>query len=215
MGVVDTEVFRQKAAVAAHGEDTGSWVPVLEQLASFRQFKHERGPDNAITKRSAAGDAYEIAEQAAKRVDTLTELLGGTRSDEARQAIQERIEMLAEDAVRAALTATRQTDFNSAYELRDELVGSTFAGARPRPTGEGLTDKAALGGPRGPRLRRIHPRGHPPPGLRPGRLRRAEQQPASTRWRSGSAPSGSGASSTSWSPPASSGRARSTSGSSR
>ncbi|MBE7448947.1 MAG: hypothetical protein HS111_08635 [Kofleriaceae bacterium] len=57
-------------------------------------------------------------------------------SDEARQAIQERIEMLAEDAVRAALTATRQTDFNSAYELRDELVKATFAGARPRPTGE-------------------------------------------------------------------------------
>ncbi|MBE7448946.1 MAG: hypothetical protein HS111_08630 [Kofleriaceae bacterium] len=53
MGVVDTEVFRQKAAVAAHGEDTGSWVPVLEQLASFHQFEHERGPDKAITKRSA------------------------------------------------------------------------------------------------------------------------------------------------------------------
>ncbi|MBE7448994.1 MAG: hypothetical protein HS111_08900 [Kofleriaceae bacterium] len=67
MGVVDTEVFRQKAAMAAHGEDTGSWVPVLEQLASFHQFEHERGDDGAITKRSAAGDAYELAEQTAQR----------------------------------------------------------------------------------------------------------------------------------------------------
>jgi len=143
MGVVDTEVFRSKAAKATTGEDTGSWVPVLEQLATLGQFEHGRGPDGAITKRSTAGDAFDIVNKASEQVDALTIQLGDVRHPEAKQAIQERIEMIAEDAVRAALTATERTDFNSAYEMRDELVKGTFAGERPKPTGNKDADKAA------------------------------------------------------------------------
>ncbi|MBE7448614.1 MAG: DUF4157 domain-containing protein [Kofleriaceae bacterium] len=142
MGVVDSEVFRRKAAEAAHGEDNGSWVPVLDQLATLRKFRHGYDANGAISKRSVAGDTFEIVEGARKRIETLVRQ-SKDASPAAKEAIQERIEMLAKDAVEAALTATPRTDFNSAYEMRDELVKGTFAGQRPKATGDEAADKAA------------------------------------------------------------------------
>jgi histone H3/H4 len=121
MGVVDTEVFRQKAATADGGEDTGSWVPVLDKLAAFQQLRHAFGADGKIRKRSAAGDAFELVRKTSDRIAELQRTTRGA-SLEVQRAVEERIEMLAEDAARSALTATETTDFNSAYEVRVELV---------------------------------------------------------------------------------------------
>ncbi len=130
MGVVATEVFRRKAAEAAGGEDTGSWMPLLDRLAAMRGFEHQKGPGAEIAARSSAGDAVEIVREVRLQTLALKKSARGASAPDQR-ATDARIEGMAEDAVRAALTATDDTDFNSAYELRDELVKTAFAGALP------------------------------------------------------------------------------------
>lgn len=136
MGIVDVEVFRAKAAIAARGKDDGSWVPLVEAIAGMEYLKHERvtaGPDGEkgpITKRNAAGDAFDIAEAASERIDKLQQ--DGENSDPAaREKLLQQAESIAEKAARQALVATPETDFNSSYEVRDELVKDTWAGKKP------------------------------------------------------------------------------------
>ncbi|MEZ4403201.1 MAG: DUF4157 domain-containing protein [Kofleriaceae bacterium] len=136
MGIVDVEVFRAKAAIAAKGKDDGSWVPLLEQIAAL-DMAHGEAPDGTITKRSAAGDAISIARRARDQARTLLEQgsdpeLGSAGGGSFSRAA----ELVAEEAARHALVTTPETDFNSSYEIRDELVKHTFArGPRP-PAGD-------------------------------------------------------------------------------
>lgn len=127
MGVVDTEVFRRKADVAANGKDTGSWLPLLGRLAAMKQYAHEERAGGGIGQRGVGGDAFDIADRVLAQVQALE--ISVERASAADQAaMSRRVEAMAEDAARAALTATDDTDFNSAYELRDQLVKDTFAG---------------------------------------------------------------------------------------
>src|SRR5262249_9531833 len=64
LGIVEAEVFRKRAAVAAGG-DNGSWGPLLRRIASLVRkdpavFGHATTEDGAITRRAAAGDAVKI-----------------------------------------------------------------------------------------------------------------------------------------------------------
>ncbi|MDB4962489.1 MAG: hypothetical protein JWP01_2488 [Myxococcales bacterium] len=133
-GIVQAEVFRQRAATADGGKDTGSWIPLLERIASFRgkEFEHAH-KDGTITTRATAGDAVRIAKEARRQVH---ELLGRANdldvSDVDRGAFRRAAEAVATEAGRVALVASPETDFNSAYEVRDQLVKETFGGeAKP------------------------------------------------------------------------------------
>lgn len=132
MGVVHAEVFRQRAATAGGGKDTGSWVPLLERIASLDggEFRHEHGEGGAITKRAPAGDAREIARLARAQIRDLEARANAPDVSPADAAAYRRgAEAIAEEAVGVSLAASPETDFNSAYSIRDQLVKDTFGGA--------------------------------------------------------------------------------------
>jgi hypothetical protein len=129
MGIVDVEVFRAKAAIAANGKDDGSWLPLLERIASYRSMRHGEAPDGQVSTRSTAGDAIAIAGGSLDQVRRMRESQDDSQSD---SVTARAIETIAENAARQALVASPDTDFNSAYEIRDELVKDTFAGQRTR-----------------------------------------------------------------------------------
>ena len=148
MGIVDVETFRAKAAIARTGGDyDGSWLPLLEQLATYRKFAHTVDGDGNITQRSAAGDAYAKVAKVDQELRTIEDAWRArTLSDDERLTRRTDLEPEAQAAARAALIATPETDFNSAYEMRDELVKDTWAGGKkPRPAtpGQATPDEAA------------------------------------------------------------------------
>jgi hypothetical protein len=81
MGIVDVEVFRAKAAIAANGKDDGSWLPLLERIASYRSMRHGEAPDGQVSTRSAAGDAIAIAGDALDQVRRMRESQDDSQSD--------------------------------------------------------------------------------------------------------------------------------------
>src|SRR5690606_8329018 len=157
MGIVDAEVFRQRASTVDGGEDTGSWIPLLERLnniprdlpkiekdywrrdnpgipeARFKsnlpRYEHQFGPDGVISKRSSTGDAMELVREAYKQVKTRHERAKDKRYDDAaRAAFARAAEYVAEEASRTALSSTSETPFDGAYVLRGALVETTFGG---------------------------------------------------------------------------------------
>jgi hypothetical protein len=128
-GVVRPEVFRARAA-AARGGDPKSWVPLLEVLADLTgpEFRHEMS-GGRIAKRAPAGDATQIARDARAQVRELVRRARETHDESEASAYRRGAEIVAEDACTAALTATPDSDFNSAYAIIDELVKRTFGGA--------------------------------------------------------------------------------------
>lgn len=136
MGVVTAEVFRQRAATAGGKPDTGSWIPLLERIAKLSGKEFEHGRDGAlITKRAPAGDAVKIARDARDQVRTLLDRAADANSSSADRGAYERAaESVAQEAAEVALAASPETDFNSAYEVRDQLVKDTFGG--PAKDGE-------------------------------------------------------------------------------
>jgi hypothetical protein len=104
---------------------------LLERIAKFSgpEFRHELGPNDAITRRATAGDAVKIAGDAMEQVKVLRERakVAKDKGQTADQAAFERAaEAVAEEASTTALRATQETDFNSAYEIRDQLIKETF-----------------------------------------------------------------------------------------
>lgn len=165
MGIVDAEVFRAKAAIAARGQDDGSWIPLIEAIGGMEHLKHgrasgEKTPDGPtpdgpaepkstekgpIIKRKPAGDAYDIAEQAKRQVAELLED-ADNKSPAVSAELHRKAESLAREAARKALAASPETDFNSAYEVRDELIKDTWAGKKPhvgKPDNLSADQKAA------------------------------------------------------------------------
>ncbi|MBP8810203.1 MAG: DUF4157 domain-containing protein [Kofleriaceae bacterium] len=149
LGVVETEVFR---------DAYGGWYEMLKAIdgiaATEDQAAAEKGErtrklthamaDGQIVQRGSAGDALRIArealaeiaaEEARLRAEAAT--AGGAADDPGLLArIAARRDELARKACEVCLAASDQTDFNSAYEIRDELLKASFAGALPKPTAE-------------------------------------------------------------------------------
>jgi hypothetical protein len=133
-------------------------IAAMNQHAHTKDGKPvERG--QAFDKRGVSGDAVALAKEARKAIagepfeaknapEWLTK--GATELNQAKAAlaaaeaghlppeeidrltkeVQAKKEALAESAVRAAMTATEETDFNSAYEIRDELIKANFGGPK-------------------------------------------------------------------------------------
>lgn len=156
MGVVQPEVFRQRAATVGGAEDRGSWVPLVDQIAKLpaleqqyfqaeraklgdkydaskeqSTFSHKRASDERITRRAKAGDAVQIVRDAQEQLFALRDLATTSRGED-RAAFLRGAEYVAEEAAITALSATPETPFDGAYAIRDALVKTTFGGgARP------------------------------------------------------------------------------------
>ena len=136
-GIVEAEVFRQRAA-ATRGGDPGSWRQLLETIVELKgpSFQHQMDGEKIAT-RAVAGDARRIAVDAKTQVKVLVERAKDIQNPADRTAFLRGAEMVAQEACETALAATPETDFNSAYEIRDELVKQTFGGgAVPGETGD-------------------------------------------------------------------------------
>lgn len=141
-GIVGAEVFRQRAAMAASGSDSGSWVPLLKRIAGLpeAEFAHQVEPGGRISRRAKAGNAHAIAVESLDQVTTL-DGRASTLAGNERAAVVRARELLAREACETALAATPETDFDSAYEVRDQLVKDTFApGARDRTRQDAYDD---------------------------------------------------------------------------
>jgi hypothetical protein len=144
MGIVEPDVFRQRAATAGGAKDTGSWKPLLEQIEHLPELENayyrsqgkqdeptafEHGRTNGrIDKRAKAGDAVEIATGALDQIKALETRAALSVLESDRLAYQRAVEVLAEEACRTALTSTSETSFDGAYEIIDALVKTTFGG---------------------------------------------------------------------------------------
>jgi hypothetical protein len=134
LGVIKSDVFMEKY---------GSWEAVLKAITELknkglRHTLHEGG-QQTIKERGVAGDAMRIAEQTFKSIsDPITHpkllaIINGPLDAEAKKAaLAEERNKIAEAAVRTCLEASAETDFNSAYEIRDELIKEKFGG-EPKP----------------------------------------------------------------------------------
>jgi hypothetical protein len=129
--------------------------PKYDPSGPGQNFEHTRGADGKISRRGKSGDAVELAqltlavlngtvrvvddkapEWLAKGVRDLNRLRlslqnatdsGNTGEvDSINKSIAELKAQLAKHACETALTATDDTDFNSAYEVRDELIKRNF-----------------------------------------------------------------------------------------
>ena len=141
-----TEVNRAKGMHAPdpHGDtparrigDISDHEPTLREISKLqKEFGHTRGEDGQITTRGRAGDAIDVVQKAQAKIDEHKAKLdehrrNGTLTEEIRLDLEAKIKKEAESAVNKALRASDQTDFNSSYEVRDELIKSSF-GARDR-----------------------------------------------------------------------------------
>ena len=138
MGNVDPTQFRDQLAATGKGGlvgDVSTWEPLLRKVVALETtspgLKHEWA-DKRITKRGAAGDAIEQASNAVRRIGELkTVLLDSDVTPTGRENVTAKINEIAESAVRKAFQTSDETDFNSSYEVRDEMV-KDFYGARDR-----------------------------------------------------------------------------------
>lgn len=150
MGNVAPESFARELAASGQRPrlptDVSEWEPMLREIvavrstADGRKLAHQR-EDGRIKQRGAAGDAFEIAERALERIELIKRQ--GTRKGLARsqESLRAKIDEIAHSAIQKCLRASDETDFNSSYEIRDELV-KKFYGAADR---QGvITDGAPL-----------------------------------------------------------------------
>ncbi|HEY1554244.1 MAG TPA: hypothetical protein VGF94_05385 [Kofleriaceae bacterium] len=150
------EAAKAKAEGRAPSTKSG-WELTLDQIAGMDKLAHskdgkavERG--QAFDKRGTSGDAVAIAKLAqrvvegkapdlghapdwltkgAAELDALTrkaEAAEGSEQQRLASEVEKKKAEIAEHAVRTALTATEETDFNSSYEVRDELIKSQMGG---------------------------------------------------------------------------------------
>lgn len=116
--------------------DHSPYEPVMREIAKLNELRHTttEGADGqqVITTRGRSGDALAQIDAAAQRIETLNRRLETEPlSPDQRRAIELEIHNEARSAVEKALRASDETDFNSAYEVRDELV-KKFYGASER-----------------------------------------------------------------------------------
>lgn len=157
MGNVAPESFARELAASGQRprlpSDVSEWEPMLREIvavrstADGRKLAHQR-EDGRIKQRGAAGDAFEIAERALLLItrDKATLARSGL-SPKQREQLRARIEDHAQEAIDKCLRASDETDFNSSYEIRDELL-KKFYGASDRqkvfPEGATVASAQAL-----------------------------------------------------------------------
>lgn len=159
MGNVAPESFARELAASGQqprlATDVSEWEPMLREIVAIRSTKdgrklaHQRDGDR-IRQRGGAGDAFEIAEMTLKIIEQHKHQLRlpRARHDAAqREAIKASIDNEARSAVEKCLRASDETDFNSSYEIRDELIKSFYGSAEPArtwPTGTSITSAQHL-----------------------------------------------------------------------
>lgn len=142
-GVVQAEVFRNRASRAAHdGADDGSWVPLLERIVELgnaetnkNKGKHDADKKHVfnhkldgekIAVRAKSGDAIAHARGELDIVNELLKQIGVTADDEVKANLRHAAELIAREASKVAIQASQLSDFDSAYEVRGELIADTF-----------------------------------------------------------------------------------------
>ncbi|HEY5937677.1 MAG TPA: hypothetical protein VIU61_23680 [Kofleriaceae bacterium] len=141
----DEDRRAQAAADKVAKENPGATAADIKAAADqARGLTHGLDASGAITHRGSAGDALRIAtaslallqDQAALKQEAARRGLPETAD-----ALQRLRETLAEEACRKALQASEETDFNSSYEIIDELIKNKFGG--DKPVGETKDARAA------------------------------------------------------------------------
>ena len=135
LGVVKSDVFADK--FADKGQQNG-WMNVLKTIDGLKgtPLAHTLFNTGSIKERGPAGDAIRIATEAFDSLkgsdpthpalqDFKAKHSGDPDFDEKFNALRE---SLAEQICRKCLEASGETDFNSAYEIRDELIKAKFGG---------------------------------------------------------------------------------------
>lgn len=157
MGNVPPESFARELAASGQqprlATDVSEWEPMLREIVALSHSKegqklvHQREAGR-IKQRGAAGDALEVAQRALLFItrDKATLARSGL-SPKQREQLRARIEDHAQDAINKCLRASDETDFNSSYEIRDELL-KKFYGASERqevfPEGATVASAQAL-----------------------------------------------------------------------
>ncbi len=144
MGNVSPEAMRLELARSggSKGSDVSSWEPLLRELnrlSSNAELTHQRNADGKIKSkdvdgekdggRGKSGDALEIVAEALRDIDKLKKKLDRDAPPDVQERRRQDIDALAKAAVEAALRSSSETDFNSAYEVRDELVKNFYGKA--------------------------------------------------------------------------------------
>ena len=130
LGVISNEVFAEKY---------GGWMNLLTEIVKLNesapQLAHKLNKDGTrVVSRGTAGDALRIATQALEAIQNETHpqivalkerLAGNPALATELRTLKDR---LARGACDTCLAASEETDFNSAYEIRDELIKNKFGG---------------------------------------------------------------------------------------
>lgn len=139
MGNVSPEAMAAELArsgKAAAPGDVSRWEPLLRELYDLGHspegmaLKHVADERGEVGVRGRAGDALKVIQGAQEVIELKRDTLSTAKPEE-REKLAKEIDQLAHNAVDKALRASEDTDFNSAYELRDELV-KRFYGAEDR-----------------------------------------------------------------------------------
>ena len=136
MGNVDPVWFMRVAQERAEAvaTDVSKWEPLLRKIASLNDDKlvHKGAP---IATRGDSGDAIAQAHVAEERILTLKRERAAAPAEQ-KAELDRSIDEIARSAVDKALRASDETDFNSSYEVRDELVKKLFGGAEANNEGD-------------------------------------------------------------------------------
>jgi hypothetical protein len=130
MGVAGPEVFvsrvQKHEAKKPGNEGKSEWELTLDAIARLKDsgLGHGVGEDGKV-RRGVSGDALALVVEAQGEIAEIRQAAEATET----QVDEDRIQEIAEQAVRKALVATEETDFNSAYEVRDELIKQYFGKA--------------------------------------------------------------------------------------
>ena len=132
------------ATASARVGDVTSWEPVLRAIAAYEsKLGHKYQTDAAgnlvidpqtnrpvIATRGISGDAMQQIREARARIEALkAELDSDDLTSVERERLKDKIYREARSAAEKALRASDETDFNSSYEIRDELVKQFYGRA--------------------------------------------------------------------------------------
>lgn len=140
MGNVAPESFARELAASGQqprlATDVSEWEPMLREIVALSHSKegqklvHQREAGR-IKQRGAAGDALEVAQRALERIKLMKRRGARKGLAKGQESLRAKIDDIAYSAIQKCLRASDETDFNSSYEIRDELV-KKFYGAADR-----------------------------------------------------------------------------------
>ncbi len=135
LGNVEPEAFALQMELAGRGMkpgDVSKWEPLLRESVAHEELGYPRSAEK-LGQRGVSGDALREVNAALRKIEKLKP------ATSAETRLQ--IETIAKDAVTKAFQATSETDFNSAYEIRDALIKDVYGVADRRAV---MNDEAQI-----------------------------------------------------------------------